>query len=645
MAPGKIAFQHVGYRPSEQKLAFAGSSAGSQFELVDAASGKSVASFPAHSVSNRRGDFKVLDFSAFTQPGKYFLRSGSATGRPFAISDDVWFDVIEKAMNFYYGQRCGFDVPGVHHVCHKDWQGTYNGQTKVINGGWHDAGDLSQGSFRTGGAAYSMLQIYDQLQQKGIHPELQNRVLEEARWGLDWLLKTRFGGGYRITWARMRYYTDNKVGTVDDVIVPALNVAYENFLFSAVGAYASRVLKTADPQRAAASLKAAEEDYAATLQQNVGWPEATRDEAAFGALASVELHRATGKRIYAEQSAHFGRLLMECQEQRFVDGIPITGYFYSSTKRDRVVHERHSSFEEAPVMALRALCETFPNHPDWMEWYGAALLHSQYFQQGGTAISAPFRLIPNSVWHRSELESLHGVNLEDLLLQFNAGTRLAEGYRLRVFPIWTDNLFHGNTAVHMAGTASMASAALLRNSHETQDLVRLQLQWVLGGNPFSQSLMYGEGYDYQPLFAYCGRDITGALPVGMDSRDDSPYWPAENRATYKEMWVVPVSRMLFSLASMAMPAQLSGVAGAATEMREGPDGGSRPSASGKIHPNAASGRVYGFVREHGIVPLVAGGWALQSSRPAPSDGHGPDRNACGRRRGAHRGSLDRLRHP
>ena len=95
------------------------------------------------------------------------LRSGQASGKPFAIADDVWFDVIEKALNFYYGQRCGFDVPGIHHVCHQDWQGTHNGQTKIINGGWHDAGDLSQGSFRTGGATYSMLQIYDQLQQKG----------------------------------------------------------------------------------------------------------------------------------------------------------------------------------------------------------------------------------------------------------------------------------------------------------------------------------------------------------------------------------------------------------------------------------------------------------------------------------------------
>ena len=119
---------------------------------------------------------------------------------------------------------------------------------------------------------------------------------------------------------------------------------YENFLFSAVAAHASQVLKTADPQRAAASLKAAKEDYAATLRQHPGWTNATVDEAAFGALASVELYRATGKRIYAEQAAHFGQLLMQCQEQSFLNGLPLTGYFYTSTKRDKPVHDHHSSF-------------------------------------------------------------------------------------------------------------------------------------------------------------------------------------------------------------------------------------------------------------------------------------------------------------
>lgn len=296
-----------------------------------------------------------------------------------------------------------------------------------------------------------MLQVHDQLHQMGVRRDLQNRVLEEVRWGVDWLLKTRFGDGYRITWARMRYYTDNKVGTVDDVIVPA------------------------------------EEDYAATLQEHPEWPEGTRDEAAFGTLAAAELYRATGKQIYAEQGVHFGSLLVRCQEQRFVDGIPLTGYCYTSTKRDRLVHDRHSSFEEAPVMALRTLCDTFPNHPAWIEWYSAAILHSEYFQQRGTAISAPYSLIPNSVWRRDEIDSLPGRDPEDSLRQFNDGTQLAGDCRLRVFPIWTDNLFHGNTTVQMAATASMASAALLRNGREVQDLVRLQLQWVLGGNPFRRA--------------------------------------------------------------------------------------------------------------------------------------------------------------
>jgi len=582
VAPGKIAFQHVGYRPSDQKLAFAGSSAGSQFELVNAVSGKTAATLPVQEAANKRGQFKVLDFSTFTQPGEYFLRSGAVSGKPFAIADDLWFGVIEKTLNFYYGQRCGFDVPGIHHVCHQDWQGTHDGKTIIINGGWHDAGDLSQGSFRTGGATYAMLQTYEQLQQKGIRPDLQKRLLEEASWGLDWLLKTRFGDGYRITWARMRYYTDNKVGTVDDMIVPAQNIAFENFVFCTTAADAARLLKTVDLKRAAASLKAAEEDYAITLKQRTNWLNATVDEAAYGTLASVELYRATGKQTYAGQATRFGKLLIQCQEQSFVDGLPLTGYFYTSTKRNHPVHERHSSFEEAPAMALRALCDTFQNHPDWMDWYGAALLQSEYFQQPGTAISAPFRLIPNSIWRRSEFDNLQGNKLEEALKQFNDGTRLAEDYRLRVFPIWNDNLFHGNTAVHMAATAAMASSALLRNSREMQDLVRLQLQWVLGGNPFSQSLMYGAGYDYQPLFAYCTRNLVGALPVGMDSRDDSPYWPAENRATFKEMWVVPVSRMLFSLASMAMPAQISGVAPADTELREARTGAVVRLAAGKF---------------------------------------------------------------
>jgi len=591
VAPGRIAFQHVGYRPSEEKVAFASGLSESQFELVDTATSRAVASFPVKTVNNRRGRFQVLDFTSYTTPGSYLLRAGQTAGRPFAISDDLWFGTIEKALNFYYGERCGFDVPGVHRVCHQDWQGTHEGQTKIINGGWHDAGDLSQGSHRTGASVYAMLQVYDQLRQRGVQPDLQRRLLEEIRWGLDWLLKTRFGKGYRITWALGRIYTDNKVGTIDDMVVPAQHIAYENFLFSAVAGYAAQVLKDVDSRRAAQSLAAAEEDFRATLDQRASWTPATREEAAFGALASAELFRATGKRNYGEQAARFGRLLMECQEQRFVDGIPLAGYFYTDTSRQRVVHDYHLSFEEAPLMALRVLCDTFPAHADWMEWYAAALLHSEYFFRQGATISEPFRLVPNSVWSRAEIDALpERFDKDAALVQFNSGTRLSDNRRLRVFPIWRDNVFHGNTAIQLSGTAALTAAAQLRNQPSISDLARRQLQWVFGGNSFSQSLMYGEGYDYQPHFAYCLRDLVGALPVGMDSlHDDSPYWPMANRATYKEIWVVPVSRFLWSAAFQAMPARATGTAPAGAVFREARTGAQVKVAPGNYSVNLPPG--------------------------------------------------------
>ncbi len=614
VAPGKIAFQHVGYRPSDEKLAFVSGVSETQFELVDARN-KAVASFPIRNADNRRGRFQVLDFTSFTKPGRYTLRCGKVASRPFEISDDFWFGTIEKTLNAYYGLRCGFDVPGVHRVCHQDWQGSLEGQTKIINGGWHDAGDLSQGSHRTGASTYAMLQIYDQLRQRNVRPDLQARLLEEARWGLDWLLKTRFGKGYRTTWALMRIYTDNKVGTVDDVIAPAQHIAFENFLFSAVAGHASRVLKDVDPQRSAQSLRAAEEDYKATLEQRSDWSEATREEAAYGALASVELYRATGNQAYTEQAARFARLLMECQEQRFVEGIPLTGYFYNNAKKQRRVHDHHMSFEEAPLMALQALCDTYPGHADWMEWYGAALLHSEYFFRQGAAVSEPYRLVPNSVWHRSDLEpqpQRAGARPRDeaaIQQQFNEGTRLSENYRLRVFPIWSDNLFHGNTAIHMAGTAAVTAAAQLRNQPALENLVRRQLQWVFGGNPFSESLMYGEGYDYQPLFVYCLRNLVGGMPVGMDSRrNDSPYWPAVNNATYKEIWVVPQSRLLLNLAYMGMPARVTGTASAGAVFREARTGTTAKVPAGKFAVNLAPGDytvTYGAATKK--VAILAGG--------------------------------------
>jgi hypothetical protein len=113
--------------------------------------------------------------------------------------------------------------------------------------------------------------------------------------------------------------------------------------------------------------------------------------------------------------------------------------------------------------------------------------------------------------------------------------------------------------VQLSQALALNLASGLRSDLKGQTLALRQLQWVIGFNPFSQSLMYGEGYDYLSLHAHRQMDMVGALPVGMDCRSgDQPYWSPSNFATQKEIWVVPASRFLWNLAFLNLPAHVTG---------------------------------------------------------------------------------------
>ena len=120
MAPGRISFNHSGYLPAGEKLAFAGETGVDRFEVADASTGKGVAVFSAKPVTNKRGRFRVLDFSSFTKAGKYILKYGDIKTKSFPISDDVFMEVLKKNLNGLYGMRCGFDIPEMHDACHMD---------------------------------------------------------------------------------------------------------------------------------------------------------------------------------------------------------------------------------------------------------------------------------------------------------------------------------------------------------------------------------------------------------------------------------------------------------------------------------------------------------------------------------------------
>ncbi len=546
VSPEKFAFCHVGYLPDDQKIALVGVNAGSnEFQVVDQ-NEKVVYSGKIQFVENKNGKFNQLDFSGLHTPGTYHLRCGKLISNPFPIDDQVWLRPIFSAINFFFCERCGYNVPGIHTACHEDCQGFRGDVKKVINGGWHDAADLSQGFWRTAMAVYSMILNLETLEKQNIPGELPNRILDEIKWGLDYIFKTRFGDGYHISWNMMRIYTDNQIGTIDDVLSPAQNVPWENFLSAAVLSKASVLFEKTNPELAAKCLKAATEDWQAAIDSRTSWDKASLQEASWGATASVLLGKTTGNKKYNEKAVDFGNLIVQCQEQKFIDGIPITGYFYGDTERQQVIHNYHAAFEEAPLIALSMLCQTFQEDKNWINWYSAAVLHSEFFMKQGSRIAAPFNHLPNSVWNESEVNAEKDPAVrEDMLRQFKDGTPLNKSYVLRTFPIYHDILFHGGTCVQMSETWALAEASRLRNDTEGMQLVGKQLQWILGFNPFGQSLMYGVGYDFAPQFAYCLKNVVGSLPVGMDCMlGDKPYWSATNNATSKEIWVEPVNRFL-----------------------------------------------------------------------------------------------------
>lgn len=545
VAPGKFSFSHTGYRPGDNKTAFAGAGAGSDFQIIDPGNNV-VYNGSVRTIETMNGTFRLIDFSDFRTEGTYRIRSGSLESNPFPIGENIWLGPVFNAINFFFCERCGFNVPGVHPECHKDWQGFRGDERKIINGGWHDAGDLSQGYWRTAMAVFAMLNNLDALVQKKTDPELSDRIRNEAAWGLDWLLKTRFGDGYHMSWALGRIYTDNKIGTIDDMVSEAQNVPWENFLAAAVLGRCAEAFKKFNPDLAERALIAATEDWEAAIASRAAWDLAEYREASWGVTSSVILNRITGEDKYKKQALQLAELLIKCQEQSFIEGIPITGYFYTTSERRQVIHNYHAAFEEAPLIALSHLCNAYPDDRKWMDWYGAAVLHSEFFMKRGSAIAAPYDLLPNSVWNRREIMAEKDEKLRaDLLRQFNDGTHLSDEYVLRTFPIYFNDLFHGNTNINLSSAWALAEASRLRKDKAGMEIAGKQLQWVLGANPFSQSLMYGTGYDFAPHFAYCLKNLVGALPVGMDCMSgDEPFWSGTNTATYKEIWVEPVSRFL-----------------------------------------------------------------------------------------------------
>jgi len=110
--------------------------------------------------------------------------------------------------------------------------------------------------------------------------------------------------------------------------------------------------------------------------------------------------------------------------------------------------------------------------------------------------------------------------------------------------------FRGNLNVMLSQATALAAAANAVGDAEAKSIVQRQLEWTVGKNPFAQSLIYGEGYNWTDEYAVQPGQTIGQTPVGIQSLDDNdaPYWPQVCTATYKEVWICPANKWMWVLA-------------------------------------------------------------------------------------------------
>jgi endoglucanase len=203
-----IRINQLGYLPHSIKVAVLAGKANitcTKFALFDAQTDHQVWSSNQVKSTGSYGPFTQtyrLDFTEFQNEGQFYLKAGKIKSPDFKINKQVYDGTADFLLKYMRQQRCGFN-PFLNDSCH-----THDGYTIYgpmpdgthidVVGGWHDAADYLQYVTTSANATFNLLFAYrenpesfeDKFDANGL-PGANGvpDVLDEAKWGLDWLLK------------------------------------------------------------------------------------------------------------------------------------------------------------------------------------------------------------------------------------------------------------------------------------------------------------------------------------------------------------------------------------------------------------------------------------------------------------------------
>ncbi|MDP4115597.1 MAG: glycoside hydrolase family 9 protein [Bacteroidota bacterium] len=138
-------------------------------------------------------------FTELNKEGNYYIEVDGQRSYAFSIGNKVFNQVTDLLMRFFLVQRCGPTNPLMHGPCHlsdaTSLSGWKTSKPVDVTGGWHDAGDYIKFFSTTAYASYMLLFAYEYDPIKFGFDNNHNNVpdiLEEARVGIDWLLRCYF---------------------------------------------------------------------------------------------------------------------------------------------------------------------------------------------------------------------------------------------------------------------------------------------------------------------------------------------------------------------------------------------------------------------------------------------------------------------
>jgi hypothetical protein len=420
------------------------------------------------------------DFSGFRKSGSYRARiqvgSRQVLSFPFRIGKHLLVtQTVEFAARFFYWQRCGFAIPGIHAACHLD-DGKLSPDLgtgyRDVAGGWHDAGDYNKYNGYTPASVYAL--VAAARDPAGLlTPRARKQILEEAIWGGEFLYKMwQPGKGIMYNevysgwshWGPPEKETDNIPGNADDRPIRGQGP-------SAIGCAAMAALAQASGQE---KYRKAAEDL---------WRGA--DQALKGAtsphmlLADLELHRLTKDNRYSDGAARRAEPLLK---QQNADGLwqPDIGE-YGIRPAALAMYARAYPASELSKSIQTAL----------RRWLETSL----------RIAGNPFQLTPFS-----------------------------EGVFFRAYG-GSNEWYVGQNTQYLSQAWALYLAGELLGDARAGVMADRQIDWILGSNPINLCMMEGRGSYNLPLYhhAYTGNSrrkkagipgqergaIPGAIPNGV----------------------------------------------------------------------------------------------------------------------------------